>query len=425
MAVVEQVDCVIAARWVVPVEPAQAALADHSVVVHAGRILDLLPAEEANQRYLAERSFDLPRHVLMPGLVDLHTRAAPLLLRGAESAERRWISRQFVHDGTLLACAEMIRGGVTCFNDMYFYPEAAASAATACGIRAAIGLPVRSSPSPYAADVDDYIDKGLAARDVASDKPLLSFCMATDAPNELSDAALGRMLTMADELDLPIHLPLHETRGAIDASLSRWSMRPLERLRRLGLVGSRLIAAHASHCLESEIEQLARFGCSVAYCPSANLRHADGFAPLGKIVAAGINFGIGTGSAARERLDIIEELRLASLLAGAVDNGANALAAQRALHAATLGGAEALGLSTETGSIVPGKAADLCAVALDDCPTGCDPVAQLLQFGHREDVSHVWVAGQTLLEERRLCTLEVADLDKLRLLWRNNLEPIS
>src|SRR5712671_991084 len=277
----QAVDLLISARWVIPVEPAGAVLADHCVAVAEGRIVAVLPQAEA-ARFDAREHLRLDRHALIPGLVNLHTHAAMTLLRGLADdlplmswlrdhiwpAEAKHVSPEFVYDGTLLACAEMLRGGVTCFNEMYFFPEAAARAALDSGMRAALGIIAFEFPTAYAADADDYIAKGLATRDEFRDEPLLSFCMAPHAPYTVSDKTFARIVTIAEELDLPIHTHLHETRAEIEESLAQYKVRPLERLRALGMLSPRLVAAHAVHLTGAEIETLAHHGASVAHCPS-------------------------------------------------------------------------------------------------------------------------------------------------------------
>jgi len=434
----QSVDLLVSARWVIPVEPPEAVLADHSVAVDAGRILAVLPTAEAERRYQPAERVRLDRHALIPGLVNLHTHAAMTLMRGLADdlplmkwlndhiwpAEAKHASTEFVYDGTLLACAEMLRGGVTCFNEMYFFPEAAARAALEAGMRAAIGIIAFEFPTPYAADADDYLAKGLAARDALKEEPLLSFCMAPHAPYSVSDKTFARVVTIAEELDLPIHIHLHETQHEIDESIAQFKARPLERLRALGVLGPRLIAVHAVHVTAPEIELLARFGASVAHCPSSNLKLASGFAPVAAMLKHGINVGIGTdGAASNNRLDSLQEMRTAALLAKAVGNDAEAMPAHEALAAATLHGARALGLEASIGSLAPGKFADLCAIAIDEPELlPCyDPVSHLVYSAGREHVSHVWVAGEARVRERALVRFEYASLNKRVLLWHNKL----
>jgi 5-methylthioadenosine/S-adenosylhomocysteine deaminase len=434
----EDVDSLISARWVVPVEPAGAALVDHSVAVRGGRIVAVLPSGEAEKRYSAASTLRLEEHVLIPGLVNLHTHAAMTLMRGLADdlplmtwlkdhvwpAEAKHVSREFVHDGTLLACAEMLRGGVTCFNEMYFFPEAAAQAALEARMRAAIGIIAIELPTAYASDADDYIAKGLAARDAVRDEKRLSFCMAPHAPYTVADRTFSRMLTIAEELDLPIHVHLHETHDEIEGSTAQFNKRPLERLRDLGLVGPRLIAVHGIHFTREELALLARYGASVAHCPSSNLKLASGFAPVAAMLAAGINVGLGTdGAASNNRLDMFQEMRTAALLAKAVAGAAEAMPAHQALAAATLNGARALGLDGEIGSLLPGKAADLCAVSFEGVELApCyDPISHLVYAAGRERVTHVWVEGELLVEERRLTGWSRPDVLRRAHSWREQL----
>ena len=426
----------IRARWVVPVEPAGVVLERHAVALRDGRIEAVLPADAAAARYPGSEAIELPEHALIPGLVNTHTHAAMALMRGIADdmslmrwlhehiwpAEARHMSPQFVKDGTLLACAEMLRGGVTCFNDMYFFPEAALEAALEAGMRASLGMIVVEFPSAYASDPDDYLQKGLALRDRYRDHPLLSFCLAPHAPYTVSDATFRKVAKIAGELYVPVHIHVHETQEELERSQAEHGARPLERLRRLGLLGPALIAVHAVHLSEDEIGLLARHGASVAHCPSSNLKLASGFAPVAKLLAAGINVALGTdGAASNNRLDLMQEMRQAALLAKAVARDAEAMPAHVALRAATLGGAAALGLDARIGSIVPGKAADLAAVRLagPDLAPCYDAVSHLVYAAGREHVSHVWVAGRLLLRDKELQNPAFAGLDTRTELWQN------
>jgi len=429
-------DLAIEARWVVPVEPAGEILDDHSVIVQAGRITALLPAAEAAERFAPAEQIRLPDHVLIPGLVNLHTHAAMALMRGLADdlplmtwlkehiwpAEARHASREMVYDGTLLAAAEMLRGGVTCANDMYFFPDAAGQAFLDAGMRAAIGLIAIEFPTVYASDPDDYLAKGIAARDAMRDHPRLSFCFAPHAPYTVSDRTLGRIGTMAEELDLPIHIHLHETADELRESVATHSIRPIQRLDSLGLVSPRLIAVHAVHLGGEEIALLARHGCSVAHCPSSNLKLASGFAPVGALLDAGVNVGLGTdGAASNNRLDVLLEMRTAALLAKAVSGNPETMPAHAALHAATLAGARALGLDRTIGSIEVGKSADLCAVSMESLEMRpCyDPVSHLVYAAGREHVTDVWVEGSRVVADRELHGTAGRDLEKIALLWQN------
>ncbi|MGH8751077.1 MAG: TRZ/ATZ family hydrolase, partial [Burkholderiales bacterium] len=403
----QHADTLIDAGWIIPVEPS-AVLQRHSLAIADGIIQAILPSTQAHAQFRAKQHLKLENHVLIPGLVNLHTHAAMTLMRGLADdlplmewlnrhiwpAESKHVSHAYVHDGTLLACAEMRRGGITCCNDMYFFPEAAAQALDEAGLRAAIGIIVIEFPSNYAGDPDDYLNKGLATRDEFKRHPLLTFCMAPHAPYTVSDKTFGKLLTYAQQTDLPIHIHVHETEDEIRQSLKQHNARPLARLHGLGLLGPNFIAVHAVHLTEQEIALLASQSCSVAHCPSSNLKLASGFAPVAALLEQGINVGIGTdGAASNNRLDMFEEMRLTALLAKAVSGRADALPAHQALRMATLNGAKALGLDGKTGSLTVGKAADITAVDFSSLELSpCfDPVSHLVYAAGREQVSHVWV----------------------------------
>lgn len=413
-------------------------LEKHAVAVRDGVIEAVLPVAEARARYPGVAPEALARHVVIPGLVNAHTHAAMSLMRGLADdlplmrwlqehiwpAEAKHVSARFVRDGTLLACAEMLRGGITCFSDMYFFPEASLEAALASGMRSAHGIIVIEFPSAYASDPADYLRKGLAMRDRYGDEPLASFTLAPHAPYTVSDATFRQIAALAAELDLPVHIHVHETREEIERSLAEHRVRPLERLGRLGLLGPGLIAVHAVHLEPDEIQALARHGCSMVHCPSSNLKLASGFAPVQALARAGVNLAFGTdGAASNNRLDLLQEMRTAALLAKAVAGNAEALPAHAALRAATLGGAQALGLAGTIGSIQPGKAADLVALDLSapELQPCYDPVSQLVYAAGREHVSDVWVAGVRQVRDKQLQNNVLSGLENPAELWQNDL----
>ncbi|MDP2963599.1 MAG: TRZ/ATZ family hydrolase [Sulfurimicrobium sp.] len=433
-----QADTIIDARWIIPVRPAHQVLHHHSVVISAGEIDAILPTTDAHALYSSSQVVSLQEHALIPGLINLHTHAAMNLMRGLADdlplmewlqqhiwpAESHHVSTQFVHDGTLLACAEMLLGGVTCFNDMYFFPSAAAEAVLKSGMRATIGLITLDFPTPYASDADTYLHKGLAIRDQFSAEPLLSFTLAPHAPYTVSDKTLGKVLTYADQLDLPIHIHLHETEDEIQQSLKQHQLRPLQRLQNLGLLVPNLIAVHAVHLTPTEMETLARQGCHVAHCPTSNLKLASGIAPIHEMMKQGINVGLGTdGAASNNRLDLFQEMRLAALLAKGISGKADRLPAFDALQMATINGARALGLEHRLGSIEPGKAADLTAIRLNKLETmPCyDVISHLIYAAGREHVTHVWVNGVPVVESGNLHTLSLQRLSAQAALWQERI----
>ena len=427
----ESVDTLIFAAHVVPVEP-RGVLDDHAVAVSDGRIAAIVPASQARERFEAREVVRLDSHVLIPGLVNLHCHAAMALMRGLADdtplmswlqdhiwpAEAKHVNDEFVHDGSLLAMAEMLRAGITCVNDMYFFPEATARAALRAGMRASLGVIAIEFPSAYAADAHAYLKRGLATRDAYRGESLLTFTLAPHAPYTVGDETLKRIAVLAEELDVPIHCHVHETRAEIEQGVAQYGVRPIERLRRLGIVGPRLITVHAVHLDEQELDLMARQGVSVAHCPSSNLKLASGIAPVAAMRARGIRVGVGTdGAASNNRLDVMTEMRTAALLAKGASGDASVVPAAEALEMATIEGARALGLEDRVGSIVPGKAADLTALDYSSIETlpRFDPLSHLVYATSREHVSHVWVDGRARLIDRELQGLDEGDIaDKAR-----------
>ena len=431
-------DLVIEAGWIIPVEPHGIVLENHAVAIADGKIVALLPRDEMAARCAAVLTQQLGSHVLIPGLVNFHSHAAMTLVRGLADdlklmnwlsnhiwpAEAKHATAQFVYDGTLLACAEMLRGGITCFNDMYFFPEMTARAALDAGMRAALGIIVIEFPTAYASDAQDYLSKGLAMRDELKHESTLSFCMAPHAPYTVSDKSFEQILTLSEQLQIPINTHLHETQDEIRESMVRFGVRPLARLEKLGLLGPNFIAVHAVHLEPAEIALLARLGCSVAHCPSSNLKLASGIAPVDRMLSSGINVGLGTdGAASNNRLDVFCEMRLAALLAKASSQNAETLPAHTALRMATLNAAQALGLERKIGSIEPGKSADLCAVNLDSIELSpCyDPASHLVYAAGREHVSDVWVAGKQLVGSGRVLHMDENGIKRKAAEWKSRI----
>jgi 5-methylthioadenosine/S-adenosylhomocysteine deaminase len=431
------IDLRLDATWIVPVEPA-GTLVDHTLIVDAGRIVDVLPAVQADERYAARASVALRDHVLIPGLVNAHTHAAMTLLRGiaddvplhAWLTEHIWpregehVSGEFVHDGTLAAASEMLRGGITCANDMYFFPDMGARAYESTGMRAMIGMPVLDFPTRYAADADDYLQRGLAARDAFRQSPRLRFALAPHAPYTVGDATWRKVVTYARELDLAIHTHVAETAREVEEAQQASGESPVMRLDRLGATGPNLIAVHAVHLADTDRAILAAQGCNVVHCPASNMKLASGVAPIVDLARRGINVALGTdGAASNNRLDILAEMRLASLLAKVSASDAAALPAAEALRMATLGGAIALGLEADIGTLSAGKAADIVSVDLggvDSAPV-YDPVSHLVHVAGRECVSDVWIDGERVLEARRLVRIDEDDVLARVRAWRQRI----
>ncbi|MEQ1528400.1 MAG: TRZ/ATZ family hydrolase [Methylococcales bacterium] len=432
------VDTLVHARWIIPVEPESVTYQDHCLVIDGGRIIDLLPSSIAQQKYQAANTENLSEHVLLPGLINCHTHAAMSLMRGIADdlplmdwlqnhiwpLEQKWMSEAFVKDGTDLAIAEMILGGTTCFNDMYFFPDIVAQQAMQHAIRASIGLIVFDFPTIWAENSEAYIAKGLALHDQLRHHPLITTTFAPHAPYTVSDEPLQKIRTLADELELPVHMHIHETLHEVEQALQQTGQRPLQRLHDLGLLNPALLAVHMTQLTDAEIAQFAEAGAHIVHCPESNLKLASGFSPIARCLAAGINVALGTdGAASNNDLDMFGEMRSAALLGKAVANDASAIPAMTALRMATINGAKALGLDQEIGSLTIGKAADVIAVdlsALETQPLYC-PISQLVYAAGRQQVTDVWVAGKRLLKHRQLTTLDIVELKIKISEWRQRL----
>ncbi|MGD8235504.1 MAG: TRZ/ATZ family hydrolase [Chromatiales bacterium] len=431
-------DTLIHARWIIPVSGNERFLDHHSVAIRDGDIIDILPTARAREVYEAVKHTSLDNHVLIPGLINTHTHAAMSLFRGLADdlplmtwlnehiwpAEQRWIGEQFVTDGARLAIAEMIRSGTTCFNDMYFFPDITAAVARQEGIRATVGIIVFDFPSAWGEGPDDYINKGLALHDKYRNDTLISTAFAPHAPYTTSDAPLERIRMLADELDIQIHMHVHESHDEIIGSLEQYGMRPLERLNKLGMVGPQLMAVHMTQLTDEEILLCAESGLHVIHCVESNLKLASGFTPVEKLRGAGINIALGTdGAASNNDLDMFGEMRTASLVAKAVGKSAAGMPALDSLRAATLNGAIALGMEERTGSIETGKAADLVAVDLDHPATTpvYDPVSLLVYSACRDQVSDVWVNGRQLLRDGMHTSLDIAAVRHQAAYWKTRI----
>jgi 5-methylthioadenosine/S-adenosylhomocysteine deaminase len=438
-----EVDLCIEARWIVPVVPHRTVHEYASVVVNDGKILEILPTEQARQKYLPDSIQNLSQHILIPGLVNLHAHAAMTLMRGLADdlplmtwlnthiwpVEKQLVSPGLVRDGSLLACAEMLSGGVTCFNDMYFYPGETAGSVLKAGMRANLGLVVLEFPLPYASDADDYLQKGLEARDQWRGNPLLTSSLAPHAPYTVSNATFEKVVTYAEQLGVGIHIHLHETQDEVAQGITQYGVSPIRRLADIGVLGPNVVAAHCTCMLEEDMDILAAHGSHVAHCPVSNLKLASGIAPVTKMLAKGINVGIGTdGAASNNCLDMFAEMRMASLLAKGTSQDPTTVPAALALEMATLNGARALGLDDKIGSIEVGKIADLTAVALTTPETlPCfDPISHLVYVLGREHVSHVWVAGDLRYQKPEgqagvYAGIEPSELKEITLLWQARL----
>lgn len=426
-------DLLLLPTWLVPVEPAGVALQEHALGIRDGQIVFIGPRSAA-ARLQAREIRELPGQLLAPGLVNAHGHAAMTLFRGLADdlplmtwlerhiwpAEARWVSEAFVRDGTDLAIAEQLQGGITCFSDMYFFPEVAAERVHASGMRAQISVPVLNFPIPGARDADEALHKGVELFNDLKHHPRVSIAFGPHAPYTVSDDNLEKVRVLADELDAAIQMHVHETAGEVHDALQESGERPLARLARLGLLGPRFQAVHMTQVNDDDLALLVESNSNVVHCPLSNLKLASGFCPVEKLWQAGVNVAVGTdGAASNNSLDLLGDTRTAALLAKAVAGSATALDAHRALRMATLNGARALGMEANIGSLEVGKAADLTSFDLSGLAQQpvYDPVSQLIYASGRNCVRHVWVAGKQLLDDGRLTRLDENRLRDMAGAW--------
>ena len=430
-------DLLIHADWIVPVD-SPGILEQHSIAVEDGRITAIAPRVEAESQIAAREVCALPGQALIPGLINAHTHSPMTLFRGLADdmplmswlndhiwpAESRWVHEEFVADGSRLAIAEMIRGGTTCFNDMYFFPDVTGRVAAHAGMRAIVGLILIDFPSAWANDADGYFDRAIAVHDQFRNDPLVRTAFATHAPYSVSDAPLRRVAVLANELELPVHMHVHETVAEVRGGLEQTGDRPIERLSRLELVNPMLVAVHMTQVEADEIALFADNGAQVVHCPESNLKLASGHCPVNRLLDAGINVALGTdGAASNNDLDMLGETQSAALQAKGVSADACALPADMALQMACLNGARALGIDHETGSLTVGKSADIVAVDLSQPETQpvFNPVSQIVYAAGREQVRHVWIRGRQVLRERALTTIDLDETLLRAAAWRERI----
>ena len=430
-------DTLLHAGWIVPVVPRGAVLENYSLAISGNRISALLPRAAAGVIEAADE-LELPDHVLLPGLVNCHGHAAMSLLRGYADdralmpwlqrhiwpAETTHVSAQFVHDGVELAIAEMLRAGTTTWSDMYFYPDVCTAQARRLGTRCQVTFPILDNATVWARDADEYISKGLALRDAVKHSDLVTVGFGPHAPYTVSPDTLQKVAVLAAELDAPVQIHLHETRGEVLQAVEQYGERPLESLHRLGLLGPRTQCVHMTDAGDQDIARLAASGAHVVHCPQSNMKLASGACPVTRLLQHGVNVALGTDSAASNNsLNLFAEMQCAALLAKLQSGDATALPASEALAMATINGARALGLEDRIGSLEVGKQADVIAVDLGGPETQplYNPLSQLVYACNGSQVSHSWVAGRPVLAQGRLTTIDLDHLLPRIRAWRERI----
>lgn len=426
--------------WIITVNPTFEVLRDYAVLIEDNRIEALLARDQLTELddYVNAEIVDLPHCILMPGLVNAHTHAAMSLFRGMADdlplmewlgehiwpAEAHWVDPEFIVDGFSLAAAEMIRSGTTCLSDMYFFPDQAARRAQQIGIRCVVGLIVLDIPSIWAKDADEYLHKALAVHDEIRELSLVSSALAPHAPYTVADKPLQQIAMYSNELDIPVHMHVHETAAEVDEALRKTGVRPLQRLDQLNLLNPNLIAVHMTELDDFEIERVAEAGVNIVHCVKSNLKLASGICPVATLLDKGINVCLGTDSAASNNdLDLLGEMRVAALLAKGASGNARACNARQAIEMATINGARSLALGDRIGSIEVGKYADLIAIDMSGLNTQplYDPASQVVYAANSNQVSHVWIDGVLQLKDFELCHIDAGEIVSRAAAWANRI----
>ncbi|MBK1874283.1 TRZ/ATZ family hydrolase [Marinobacter sp. 1-3A] len=420
-------DIRINARWLIPIEPCGVVLEHQAVIIQGCRIAAVLPTAQADREFHTRETINLPNHVVMPGLINMHGHAAMSLFRGMADdlplmtwlndhiwpAEGRFVSEQFIADGTQLAMAEMLRTGTTTFSDMYFFPEIVAQMAHDTGMRAQICFPLLDFPTVWGAGPDDYLSKGEALINAWKGDTYIMPAIGPHAPYTVSDEPLSRAVALSEKTGARIQLHLHETEFEVTEAEEKHGQRPIKRLAKLGVLGVKTQCVHMTQVSDSDIALLADSGTHVIHCPESNLKLASGLCPVHNLMERGINLAIGTdGAASNNDLDLFGEARTAAMIAKVVANDAAALSAHQALQMATLNGAKALGREHELGSLVAGKLADIIAIDLSDpfIQPVYDPASHLVYSNHGRAVTHSWINGVPQVQDGKLTRIDVPDL---------------
>jgi len=420
----EPADWIWTARYVVTMDPARRVIADGAVAIRADRILAVGPRAEIDRRYQAAQRLDRPDALISPGLVNTHTHVPMSLLRGIAGdlrlqdwltkfifpAEARNVTADFARWGTRLACLEMLLSGTTTYTDMYYFEDAVAEADREAGLRAVLGETIIGFPAPDAPTPEDALRFTERYIQRFRKDPLIVPAVAPHALYTNSAATLQAARALAGRYGVPLIIHLAETRRERDDALAKWGKTPVAELDALGVLNGPTVAAHCVWIDDADVQILKARGVGVAHCPSSNMMLASGVAPVVKMLAAGLNVGLGTDGPAGSNndFDLMEEMDLAAKLQKVTSGDPQALSAAQALEMATIGGARALGLDKEIGSIEPGKRADLVTMRLD-VPNAVplyDVGSQIVYALKGAGVRDSMVNGRLLLRDRRPLTLD-------------------
>ncbi|WP_299978104.1 TRZ/ATZ family hydrolase [uncultured Pseudoteredinibacter sp.] len=434
----QPIDTLIQCRWLITMDSKRRVLEHHSIAVKDGKITAIVPNSEAEDLYQANECIKLEQHIALPGLVNTHGHLAMSLLRGYADdyplhdwlndhiwpAEGKFVSHEFVADGARLAMAEMIRGGTTAFSDNYFFPEAVAEVCAEVGMRGSLYSPILNFPTAWGSGPEETIAKSCKLIEQYQEHALVNIGFGPHAPYTVSNEAFSEIAKQEAKYQCGIMVHLQETQKEVDDSIEQYGQRPTERLQSLGVMNERTQCVHMTAVSDEDISILQASKSHVVHCPESNLKLASGFCPTEKLRQAGVNVSLGTdGAASNNDLDMLSEMRTASMLAKAVDNNASALNAMDSLAMATIDGAKALNIDSYTGSLEVGKAADITTVelsALNALPM-YDPVSYLVYTNCSHQVSDVWVSGERLLAAGLLQTIDEQALRDNAIEWQSKI----
>ncbi|MBW4435598.1 MAG: amidohydrolase [Pleurocapsa minor GSE-CHR-MK-17-07R] len=424
----EKIDTLLTGGTVVTMNRAFEIFAPGAVAIRGQNIVAVGKAEALAAAYQADTVVDCTGKIVMPGLVNAHTHVPMTLLRGLADdlrldvwllayvmpTEREFVTPEFCRLGTTLACAEMIRSGVTAFADMYYFEEEIAAATAKAGMRGVLGQTVIKFPVPDAGSFEEGLGRARAFIEQWRGHELITPAVAPHAPYSNTDDILKQCVDTAVEFDVPLLIHIAETKFELDESLEQFGMSVVRRVKNIDLFRAKVLAAHCVHISQGEMDLLRDGKAGVAHCPTSNLKLASGIAPVTQMLKAEITVGIGTdGPASNNDLDMFEEMRLAAILAKTDANDPTVLPARTALLMATRQGAEALFIGDKTGSLEAGKRADVIVMdarTLHNMPQfQRDEQAiysQIVYAGHASDVRHVWCDGQWLMRDRALLTID-------------------
>lgn len=434
----QSADYIIRGDYVLPMDEQLTVITNGAVVIIDNKIIEVGAFDDISKKYSSEKIIEGKNKVVLPGFINTHTHAAMVYFRGMADdlplktwlenhiwpAEGKWLSPEFVHDATELACLEMIKAGVTTYNDMYFFEEFSAQAAKNLGIRAVLGPGILDFPTAAAKTTDEYFNRAEKFIEEWQKDELVFPCVAPHAIYTCCPDTLRKSKKLADKYTVPIHVHLSETKWEINETQKNFGMSPVEHIEKTGLLGGCVIAAHCVWLNEKDISIMAKNKVGVAHCIESNLKLASGIAPVPAMVKSGIKVSVGTdGAASNNDLNVLSEISTAAKVHKAVANDPTVLDAKTALLMGTRWGAEALGLGNLTGSLEKQKAADIISINLEKphlIPL-YDIYSHIVYSAMAPDIEMVFVNGKMLLDERKLCSADENEIISKAKEWKNKI----